>query len=341
MSIPASVLDAYGFAGHRVETVSGGLINATYSVSGGDGVPVAAVQRLHPVFSAEVNLDIETITDYLAAQGFPTPRLLRTNKGQVYWEEDGHVWRALSWVQGQCFARVPDPSVAEQGGDLVGRFHRALQGLDYDFKFVRAGVHDTEEHLRKLRDASSAAEDPLLADADELRESIFARVADLPAMPQLPMRICHGDLKISNLLFNHDGAGLCLLDLDTMSKQTIAYELGDALRSWGNPSGEDTSSPVIDTAIVAAAARGYARGSAGLLAREEIESVIVGLETICLELAARFCLDAFEDYYFGWDSQRHTSRRAHNIERACGQLALGRSVAQKRDELQSLWTQAF
>lgn len=341
MDIPASVLDGYGFAGHSVEPVIGGLINATYCISGGDGHPVAAVQRMHHVFGAEVNLDIEAITDHLATEGFTTPRLLRTSDGRASVAVDGRLWRALSWLPGQCFSRVPEPSIAEQGAVLVGRFHRALHDFDYEFMFTRAGVHDTEKHLRKLREASASAQDPQLTEADSVRSAIFSQVNDLPPMPDLPLRICHGDLKISNLLFDKKRVGLCLIDLDTMGKQTIAYELGDALRSWGNPTGEDTSSPAINTEIVAAAARGYAQGSSGLLSQVEIESVIVGLETICLELAARFCLDAFEDCYFGWDATRYQSRREHNIERARGQLALGRSVAQKRDELQALWTQAF
>ncbi len=341
MPVPASVLDAFGFTSLKVDAVSGGLINATYAVKGDDGIPVAALQRLHPAFSAEVNLDIDAITTYLASKNFLTPRLLRTGEGQAYFEEEGQVWRALSWLQGVCHSRVSTPALAQEGALLVGRFHQALVGLEHDFVFTRPGVHDTKAHLEKLRLATSVDEDALLGDASSLRESILAGSGMLPPMPPLPMRICHGDLKISNLLFDEEGRGLCLVDLDTMGMQTIAYELGDALRSWGNPAGEDMSTPCIDTEIVAAAAKGYAAGSAGLLQQIEIDSVIVGLETICLELAARFCVDAFEDRYFGWDSSRFASRRAHNIERAKGQLALGRSVADRREQLTALWQAAF
>jgi hypothetical protein len=70
----------------------------------------------------------------------------------------------------------------------------------------------------------------------------------------------------------------------------------------------------------------------GLVGRDELASVVVGLETVCVELAARFCVDVFEDRYFGWDPARFTSRRAHNLVRAHGQLALARSVREHRDE---------
>ena len=60
--------------------------------------------------------------------------------------------------------------------------------------------------------------------------------------------------------------------------------------------------------------------------------IVVGLETVCVELAARFCVDAFDDAYFGWDPSRFPSRRAHNLVRARGQLALGRAVRAARAE---------
>ncbi len=319
--------------------MTGGLINATYKVMGPNG-PVAALQRLHPVFAAEVNLDIEAITTVLAEHGMVTPQLLRTTNGAPWALHEGHVWRSISWVRGQCFSELPRPSVAKAAAELVAQFHRALDGFDYEFQFTRAGVHDTKAHFAKLHSAE-ATNFPELGDANDLRNRIQMQAALLPPLPPLPTRICHGDLKISNLLFDSEEKGLCLIDLDTMAYQNIAYELGDALRSWANLAGEDQEAPPIDLAVIEHAAIGYARGSQGLLSVAEIASVIVGLETICLELAARFCIDVYDDSYFGWDSERYGTRREHNLIRGHGQLALCQSVATQRDALEAVWAQAF
>ena len=67
------------------------------------------------------------------------------------------------------------------------------------------------------------------------------------------------------------------------------------------------------------------------VSRDELVSIVTGLETVCLELAARFCVDVFRDEYFGWDPARFASRRDHNLVRARGQLALGRAVRAARD----------
>ncbi|MCP4449804.1 MAG: aminoglycoside phosphotransferase family protein [Myxococcales bacterium] len=340
MSVPSPVLDAFGFAAARVEAVSGGLINQTYCIKGDDGHSIAALQCLHPIFGAEVNTDIEAITDVLAAAGMVTPRLIRTRTGDACVNHGGDIWRSISWVEGRCFSKIPNAALARSAAELVGRFHLALDGLDYDFRFARSGVHDTDAHFTKLR----AADDQSFPEASEacaLREQIFAQAESLPALPSVPTLICHGDLKISNLLFDANGQGLCLIDLDTIGHQTMAYELGDALRSWANLGGEDLPNPRIDADIVKAVAVGYAAGAQGLGSTEEIASVITGLETICLELAARFCVDFYEDSYFGWDATRFENRRAHNAARAKSQLALCQSVASRRDELQSMWSRAF
>ena len=325
--VPADVLAAWGWDHADVSQVAGGLINATYAVRV-DGVPVAVVQRLHPIFDAKVNLDLEAVTAHLATHGLVTPRLIRTREDRAWFEHDARVWRALSWVDGVTVHRVPDPAWAEAGGVLVGRFHRAVADLRHDYVFARAGVHDTAAHLARL---ATHAADRSAPEAAELAAEILDAAAGLPALPQTPLRHCHGDLKISNLLFSTAPVrGTCLVDLDTLGLGTMAFELGDAMRSWCNPHGEDAGSVTFDLPIFAAAIRGFRAVADELVSADERTSIVVGLETVCVELAARFAVDVFRDEYFGWDPARFPSRRAHNLVRARGQLTLGLAVRAAR-----------
>jgi Ser/Thr protein kinase RdoA (MazF antagonist) len=284
------------------------------------------------VFGPTVNLDIDAVTAHLASRGMTTPRLVRTLDGRAWVEHAGATWRALTWVDGETVHRVPDPSWAESAGALVGKFHRAVADLQHDYAFARAGVHDTPAHLAKLADCLQ-----LPADFDEhadglaLANEILAAARGLPELPATPRRHCHGDLKISNVLFR-DGRAICLLDLDTLGLSTIAFELGDAMRSWCNPRGEDAGSVAFELPIFAAAMRGFRDAADAVVTREERRSIVFGLETVCVELAARFCVDVFRDSYFGWDRTRFPSRRLHNLVRAKGQLALGLAVRAARAE---------
>jgi Ser/Thr protein kinase RdoA (MazF antagonist) len=314
------------------------LINDTYFVGADDGTR-AVLQRLHPVFGPEVNVDLDAVTEHLANHGLRTPRLIRTVSGDRWVEHEGKIWRAISYVPGRTFDKVPSTDAAFSAGELVGRFHRALADLEHTFVHVRAGVHDTAAHVAKLARLRNAQSTP---DIDGLADQILAEADNLFDFSALPLRPCHGDLKISNVLFAEDSMdAICLIDLDTNALQHIAYELGDALRSWCNPHGEDVESPTVSMDILSAAIRGYASTARGLLTVAEQESIAPGFITVPIELAARFCADAYEDSYFGWDSSRYASRREHNLARAQSQLRLGQAVRASRTAIDAVIASAF
>ncbi len=330
---PSEVVAAWGWTQAAIEPVTGGLINETFRVTL-DGTAIAVLQRLHPVFGREVNLDIEALTQRLLAKHLSTPWLVRTLRGDAWLEHEGRVWRALTYIEGVSVAAVPDPSWADAAGECVGRFHRAVADWQHTYAFARAGVHDTAAHLARLRDHVVRGGD---AEALELGREILEAAVGLPPLDlALPRRHCHGDLKISNVRFTvvptipgqapKPVYANCLVDLDTIGQGTLAFELGDAMRSWCNPLGEDAGSVGFDVAIFEAAIRGFRRVADSLVTAAERRSILDGLETVCLELAARFAVDVFRDDYFGWDAARFPSRRAHNLVRARGQLALGLSV---------------
>lgn len=332
-AVPSEVLAAWGWEAADIAPITGGLINATFAVRV-EGAPTAVLQRLHPIFAAEVNLDLEAITAHLAAHHLVTPRLVRTRDDRAWVDHEGRAWRALSWVDGVSVHRVPDPSWAEAAGALVGRFHRAVADLQHDYAFARAGVHDTAAHLARLAALATDAQD---AEGRALAEDILEAAGQLSPIPVIPRRHCHGDLKISNVMFRREPLqAICLVDLDTLGLGTMAFELGDAMRSWCNPSGEDAGTITFDLAIFAAAIRGFRSTADDLVTADERTAIVIGLETVCIELAARFAVDVFRDEYFGWDAARFPSRRAHNLVRARGQLALGRAVHAARDQALSI-----
>jgi Ser/Thr protein kinase RdoA (MazF antagonist) len=339
----AAVLAAYAFSpASALRPIEGGLINRTYLVE--EAGRRAVLQRLHPIFAASVHLDIEAVTAHLEAKGLLTPRLLRTTSGAL-WTNDaqGAVWRMLSWLEGQTLHAVQRPETARGAGELVARFHVAVSDLRHSFNFSRPGAHDTPAHVAHLRQALAAQRNHRdFETIAPLAEELLRHAAALAPLPALPTRLVHGDLKISNLLFDdmHTRA-LALLDLDTLANLNIPVELGDAFRSWCNPAGEDAASVSFRADLFAAGIEGYAAGARALLVPEERAALVLAIETIALELACRFCSDALEESYFGWNPAKFASRSAHNLTRASSQLALARSVNQQRAALEALVGRAF
>jgi len=304
----------------------GGLINLTWYA----GEPVAWVaQRLHPAFAASVHDDIDAVTRHLAGHGMVTPRLLPTDAGALSHTAADGVYRVMNYIPGRTIHRVESHALAAEAGALVARFHRAVDDLEWTYRHVRPGAHDTPLHMQRLEAALAGAThtDGPGAMARVVAEGILDAWRTFP-LADLPARHAHGDLKISNLRFDAEGRGVCLLDLDTLSLLPLDVELGDALRSWCNPKGEDDTDTCFDLDVFAAAVRGYA--AVRPLSAAEREALPSAAERIALELASRFCRDVWDDAYFGWNAERFPSRPAHNLFRAQGQLSLARSARAAR-----------
>jgi len=333
---PPGVLTRWGrFTGARLRPIETGLINLTLEVCTTTGER-AVLQRLHPTFPPEVNLNIAVVTEHLARRGRVTPRLLPTDDGALWVEGEG-IWRALSFVPGHAHAYVADPPMAREAGRLVGCFHTALADLDYRYRAPRHQVHDTPAHLRRLVQALEAHHrHRLYAQVAPEVERMLRETEALVDLTGLPLRHAHGDLKVSNLMFDAEGRGLALIDLDTLTHMHWPLEMGDALRSWCNPRREDQNPANLDLALLRAALDGYQETAGELIVAAEWQALIPGLARICLELSARFFADALNESYFGWDAARYPARGEHNLARGSAMWALYRDVMAKRGPAEAL-----
>lgn len=323
------------FTNARLQPIESGLINLTLEIRTTAGER-AVLQRLHPVFSPEVNLDIAVVTEHLARHGMVTPRLLPTDDGALWIEEDG-IWRALSFIPGRAHSAITDFAMAREAGRLVGRFHTALADLDHYYRSSRTHVHDTQAHLLKLVQTLEAQRGHRLYDPVALQAEHLLREAEtLVDLHDLPLRHAHGDLKISNLMFDETGKGCALIDLDTLTRMHWPLEMGDALRSWCNPRREDQNPAQLDLVLLQAALAGYWETAAELILEAEWQTLILGLARICLELSARFFADALNEQYFAWDTACYPARGEHNLARGNAMWNLYRDVMNKRGQAQAL-----
>lgn len=316
------VLARYDRLSDGAERVSGGLIHLTFRI----GTPPEGVlvQRVNPIFAPEVHLDIDAVTSHLARRGVTTPRLLRTQQGELWVEDDG-LWRVQTLLPGRTTEQVSTPRTAEMAGRSLGAFHRALADCDHVFVHRRR-VHDIARHEVVLRSVlEGETHHRLWSRVAPVAEALLEQVETLEQRGDLPERVLHGDPKISNLLF-WDGEATAWVDLDTVGRLDLPTELGDAFRSWCNPAGEDGTEPWLDLSLLDAALEGYAAGSGGLATEQEREQIVDGLRSVCLELGMRFAADALAESYFGWDPERFGSAGEHNLHRARVQLTLARSV---------------
>jgi Ser/Thr protein kinase RdoA (MazF antagonist) len=296
------------------------------------------------LFAPSIHDNIRAVTTALAAAGLVTPMLVPTNDGGACLELSAStpagkpkVWRLMTHIEGTSFDVVAGSLQAHAAGALVARFHVALDGLSHSFSGLRESVHDTSRHMDHLRRTCADRQDHrLFGRVAPLAARILDSARTLPSLPSLAPRICHGDLKFNNLLFagpdtpERDRA-VCLVDLDTVGPMPLAFEMGDAWRSWCNRSGEDDEQADLDLELFGASLEGYQEGLTHDLGDDERRALLLGPEWISLELGARFAADALAESYFGWDSRRFAGRGEHNLVRAHGQVSLHLALLASRE----------
>lgn len=337
---PEAIVKAYALQPDSLTRVNTGLINLSF-VGERECGQKRVLQRLNPIFSPKIHDDIEMVTARLAALGHETLRIVRSEAGRLYEAHDGEVWRALSFIEGHIYQRLPRPVLAESAGLLLGSFHRAMVGLVHDFVSCRPGAHDTQLHLQNLKTALGAhPEHKAHGAVKKLAARIFAGLEGHPPLLGLKSRVIHGDPKAANIIFRGDRACV-LIDWDTLDRGSIDFELGDALRSWCNPEGEDVAEPHFSITHFEAAIRGYAAGIQDALSPAETAAILPATFTVAMQLAARFAADALNECYFGFNPERFESRSAHNLHRAKAQLCVAEQIAHASGELAEIMQRVF
>ena len=295
------------------------------------------LQWVNPIFAAEIQHDIQQLTERLIGRGLVSPTVVPTRDGRLWvphtevGEGEGN-WRMLSYVPGTTLHRIDRPDQAFEGARLVGRFHAALDGWSAPRHAPVRRIHDTAARMSELRSAlADHASHSLFREVEPLASAILTDWDRAPVVMGLPERTCHGDLKISNLRFDAQGRhAICLLDLDTIGPMELACELGDMWRSWCNPAGEDDPAAVrFDLSVFEASVEGFL-STAPALSRSERAALVSSPVRICLELAARFAADALRNSYFREDRARFPVVGRHNLHRARAQLRLARAAAEVR-----------
>lgn len=333
--VPAAILAAFPIgAVSSVEVVTHGLIHATYKVEAEKGTFI--MQRLHPVLSAaEIAADFLAVTDYLNEKGFPSPRCVKSKAGSVLvQDEEGKPWRLQTFLSGgQTFHTVQDTAMARDVGDFLARFHLVLQDMPYTFQTKRV-AHATETIYAQFMEA--VENHPELA-AEVPDEVAFIR-DELPKLflpDDLPTRKVHGDPKISNFLFNGKRQPFALIDLDTGNQMRFILELGEMFKYWCGEE-EDKLDNAFRLDFFEASYRAYVARAGALVSPQEKALLPQAIRMLTLELASRFLADYFNDSYFGWDAARYPSRRAHNLARTRGQIALYKDLMGKMKEVKGI-----
>jgi len=336
MEIGEVLAHYFSISSFKIKRFPLGLINETYQIFLGGKSYV--LQRMNPIFGTEVIQDLSEVAKHLEKSGIIWQSPIVTREGELWVTgKKGSVWRLMNFVPGVSYEKILDRNMAHEAGRILGRFHSAMSNFDYQFQNPRPPAHQSEkvfsgfcEYLEKVN----------CNERKELEQWIYAvrKMPEYFLTGELKETVVHGDPKTANIIFTEQSkeknrTAVAMIDLDGSMRNKVLVELGDAFRSWCSDE-EDEPANRFDMDKFKSALIGYLDGSHGdFLTREEVRLLPRAIKLITLELASRFLKDYFEDRYFGWNGQKYSNRKEHNLARIKGQVSLFFDLCEKEKEV--------
>lgn len=232
---------------YHFEPLTQGLINDTFLISQGT-IPRYILQRInHEVFPNVRGLmgNIQNALTQLRSDRYTQIALVPTKEGAAFLEDPVHgFWRVMSYIPNSiAYNTTNDPSIAREAGRIIAEFHSLLVHSDpSEYVDTIPHFHDLAHRKIQFLDALAVAKEKrihLAKEAIAFAHKTLEKLSPI-SFEKLPLRVCHNDTKLNNLLFSQKThKALCLIDLDTLMKGYFLYDFGDAVRIIANPGGED------------------------------------------------------------------------------------------------------
>jgi homoserine kinase type II len=209
-----------------LEPLSAGSVNSNFSVqTAGQGARRLFLRLYEERDRAGAEAETAMV-ERLAGAGVPSAAPVRRSDGGLVSELRGKPAALFVWRQGtiRCGARVTLAD-ARAVGQALARVHVAGAGEALEPSRFRY------EDLRLRLDRVAASGDVRFAPfVPSLRDALTSAHRSRPA--GLPGGLIHGDLFRDNVLWEGDGTLAALLDFESASDGTFAYDLMVTLLAW-------------------------------------------------------------------------------------------------------------
>src|SRR5688572_7608993 len=341
------ILDAYRLSiESKIEPLTSGLINSTWKVT--DGEREFILQRINDhVFTKPYHLaaNMSMVDAYLKAhapQYLFVAAISTSDRQDLFYDKNEGYFRLFPFIKGShTISVVSSPKQAFEAAFHFGKFTRLLAGFDVaklhitipDFHNLSLRYRQFEDALMKGNRDRIKQSQPLI-DSIKKQSHIVAEFEKIKKNKNVKLRVTHHDTKISNVLFNEDGKGICVIDLDTIMPGYFISDVGDMLRTYLSPASEEVSDfSIIDVRenFFRAIVQGYISTMGTELTEDERALMLYSGSFLTYMQAMRILTDyCNNDVYYG------ARYEEHNLVRAGNQLRLLKILTDKAEILQKI-----
>ncbi len=305
-----------------------GLINRTWKVTDHSGEYILQ-QVNQKVFTRPeiIAHNVQLIADYLK-KNYPeylfVAPLKTTGKEEILYSENVGFFRLFPFVKNSFTMDVAaTPDHAFQAAYQFGLFTKILSEFRAerlrttipDFHNLAFRYSQFEEACRNANPVrSKTAKDSI--DFIIAQNHIVKTFEEIRCNSNFRLRVTHHDTKISNVLFDAKGTGLCVIDLDTVMPGYFISDVGDMMRTYLPAFSEeekDTGKIEVREEYFHAIVKGYLKEMAAELSREEIDHFVYAGIFMTYMQAIRFLADYLNnDEYYGARYEGQNYVRARN-----------------------------
>jgi thiamine kinase-like enzyme len=325
----STILSAYGINNPgTIDLLTSGLINKTWKVT--EGKDEYIVQQInHHVFKKpfEVAHNIRMIDGYLKENTphylFVSPVATTTGVDILHIPGEGY-FRAFPFIKNTHTINVATtPDQAFEAAFQFGTFTRNLSGFDAgrlhatipNFHNLLLRYTQFEESLQK-GNRGRIAQSKSYIDKIKSNTHILEEYTKIRTHSDVKLRVTHHDTKISNVLFDNQGKGLCVIDLDTIMPGYFISDVGDMFRTYVSPANEeesDFSKIEVREDFFKAIVHGYVSSVGNQLTKEEQSLLFYAGLFLTYMQAIRFLTDyCNNDVYYGARYEEQNFVRAGN-----------------------------
>lgn len=343
-----TLLESYGFFSDpfQISNYGSGLINSTWKVTDRSGNYILQLVNKQ-VFKEPENIahNYEVLEEHLKDTApdylFLSPIRARNGRSLIHTKE-GDYFRLFRFIEdSHTVDFLSKPNQAYEAAKQFGRFTRLLDGLDT--RLLRHTLDDFhnltlryEQYEQALAGASSERLEVARGAIKEINRHrhILETYSELIKDEDVKIRTIHHDTKISNVLFDKDDLGICVIDLDTVMPGLYISDVGDMLRTYLSPTSEedtDFDKIVIREEFFRAIYLGYMEEMGGILTEVERSHFIFAGEFMVYMQALRFLAD-----FLNGDIYYQVKYPGHNLMRAGNQLAYLNRYIEKEPALRKI-----
>lgn len=343
-----TVFNAFGIAASTSNALpfGSGLINDTWKINNADKFFI--LQRInHQVFknpdAIAYNIDITALYLHQHYPHYLFVMPLKSIYGKtIFFDKDNGYFRLSPFVQNShTIDVVQQPQQAFEAANQFGKFTKLLASFKVNkLKITLPNFHNLSLRYQQFEEAILNGNKKRIQQSDILINTIHTNkhlvkiFEKIKCSPQFKLRATHHDTKISNVLFDENNKGMCVIDLDTLMPGYFVSDVGDMMRTYLSPVSEeekDFQKITIREDYFISIVKGYLGQLKDELSEEEKNHFVYAGKFMIYMQAIRFLTDYLkDDIYYG------AKYEEHNFVRAGNQLCLLQKLIDKEDKLQVL-----